>query len=70
KTTTLSANLIECAASGLADERLINALDWIKCGSSHKVRTLIDGLLGWGNTSGISAYIGFLFALNIQEKKR
>jgi hypothetical protein len=69
KTTTLSANLIECAASGLADERLINALDWIKCGSSHKVRTLIDGLLGWGNTSGISAYIGFLFALNIQEKK-
>lgn len=62
KTTTLSANLIECAANGLADERLINALDWIKSDSPYEVHTLIDGLLGWGNTSGVEAFIGFLFA--------
>jgi len=68
KTTTLSANLIECAAKGLADERLIDALDWIKSDRFDDERKLIDGLLGWGNTSGIQVFIGFLLALNLQWK--
>jgi len=68
KTTTLSANLIECAANGLADERLIDALDWIKSDRFDDERKLIDGLLGWGNTSGIQVFIGFLLALNLQWK--
>ena len=62
KTTTLSANLIECATLGLADERLINALDWIMTGVAGKPE-ITDHLLGWGNSSGVDAFVGMAAAL-------
>ena len=57
KTTTLSANLIECAAQGLADERLVNALDYLMAGFGESMQ-LLDNLLNWGNSSGVDALLG------------
>jgi hypothetical protein len=62
KTTTLSANLIECAALGLADQRLINALDWLVAGTGHDIG-VIDDLLSWGSSSGGDVLVGFAAAL-------
>jgi len=62
RTTTLSANLIECAALGLADERLINALDWIVTGVAREPE-IISHLLGWGNSSGVDSLTGMAVAL-------
>jgi hypothetical protein len=62
KTTTLSANLIECAGRGLANERLINALDWIVSGRSGAANIVAD-LLGWGNSSGLDAFTGMAAAI-------
>jgi len=59
RTNLLSANLIECAAMGLADERLIAALDWLARGEVEDLRA-IEELLGWGHTSGAAALEGFL----------
>jgi hypothetical protein len=56
-TTTLSANLIDCAVRGQADERLINALDWMMSGDIHE-RDIITNLLGWGHSSGVNAFAG------------
>jgi len=61
KTTTLSANLIECAAQGLADERLIAALDYLMAGLGDE-REMIHGLLDWGSSSGVDALVGMLVA--------
>lgn len=60
-TTTLSANLIECATLGLADERLIQAVDYLAVGYPQQsaIRT---GLLSWGNSSGIDALVGMIAA--------
>lgn len=63
KTTTLSANLIECATLGLADERLIEVLDWLVSGR-EKESNHIDELLGWGSSSGIDVFVGFTVALS------
>lgn len=61
KTTHLSANLIECAIQGEADQRLINALDGImtsdKCDPAW-----LDGLLTWGSSSGLDAFAGMILA--------
>ena len=61
KTTHLSANLIECAIHGQADQRLINALDGLmtteKCDQAW-----LDGLLTWGNSSGLDAFAGMVLA--------
>jgi hypothetical protein len=62
KTTTLSANLIECAVMGMADQRLIDALDWLVAGKGHDVR-VIEDLLSWGSSSGGDALVGFVAAL-------
>jgi hypothetical protein len=62
KTTTLSANLIECATLGLADERLINALDWIVTGIAREPK-IVTHLLDWGNSSGVDAFTGMAVAL-------
>lgn len=62
RTTTLSANLIECATLGLADERLINALDWIVTGTASEPE-IISHLLGWGNSSGVDSLAGMAVAL-------
>ena len=61
-TTTLSANLIECAARGLADERLISALDYLMTGRGNQTQVL-EELLNWGNSSGVDALVGMASAL-------
>jgi hypothetical protein len=62
KTTTLSANLIECAARGLGNERLIETLDWL-VGGHDREPGISDGLLSWGNSSGIDVLAGYVVAL-------
>ncbi len=57
RTTTLSANLIECAARGEADERLITLADGIATGSAS-VAQCVECVLGWGSSSGIDALTG------------
>jgi hypothetical protein len=64
KTTTLSANLIECATLGLGDDRLIDALDWLICGSEQESDPGED-LLSWGSSSGIDVFVGYVAALSI-----
>jgi hypothetical protein len=66
KTTSLSANLIECATLGLADERLINALDWLATGAAQEPE-IVDHLLGWGNSSGVDAFTGMAVALTAYQ---
>ena len=61
-TTTLSANLIDCAARGQADERLIRALDWMMSGEDDK-RDTITNLLSWGHSSGVNAFAGMALAI-------
>lgn len=63
KTTTLSANLIECAVLGLADERLIEAFDWL-VGGREKEPTHIDEMLNWGSSSGMDVFVGYAIALS------
>ena len=67
KTTLLSANLIECAALGQADERLIAALDWLTSNIPQESNCL-DELLGWGNSSGGDVFVGFAVALSLQKE--
>jgi len=66
KTTTLSANLIECASLGLGDERLIDALDWLISGSEQESGPSED-LLTWGSSSGIDVFVGYAAALSNQR---
>ena len=62
RTTLLSANLIECAAQGQANERLILSLDGMMTGVPDAERCA--GLLaGWGNTSGLDALVGMGVAI-------
>jgi hypothetical protein len=62
KTTTLSSNLIECASGGWANERLINALDWLVTGVASEP-DVIDHMLDWGNSSGVDAFTGMVTSL-------
>ena len=62
KTTTLSANLIECAFQGQADGRLLFALDGIMSGCPDAA-TCANYLADWGNTSGLDALTGMTLAL-------
>ena len=57
KTTTLSAGLIDCAATGQADERLIGALDYLYTGQGDTAG-LAAAISGWGSSSGIDALAG------------
>ena len=59
KTTTLSANLIACAASGSADERIIRCLEWLKSGDDSAA-VIIEELLSYGNSSGLDILAGVL----------
>ncbi len=67
KTTTLSANLIECAARGQGDERLIAALDWL-IGGTTQDSGHIDEMLRWGSSSGVDVFAGFVAALSLQSE--
>jgi hypothetical protein len=57
KTTTLSANLLECASQGQADERLLFALDGMLTGAPDPP-ACAAALAAWGNTSGHDALVG------------
>lgn len=61
KTSLLSANLIECAAMGLADDRLIGALDGMLTGIIDPA-SCANLLLSWGNSSGCDALVGMVLA--------
>jgi hypothetical protein len=65
KTNTLSANLIECASLGQADERLVLALDGILSGEPDP-DTCIAHLLSWGHSSGANALTGMSAAITGQ----
>jgi hypothetical protein len=67
RTTTLSANLIECAAQGQADERLVAALDALLAGQPP-VDQALERLLGWGSSSGRAAWGGILWAVQWLSK--
>ena len=56
-TTDLSASLIEAAALGQADQRLIAALDSLLTGQPG-VAECAAGLAEWGNSSGLDALLG------------
>ncbi|MGD8457126.1 MAG: DUF2877 domain-containing protein [Anaerolineales bacterium] len=72
KTTTISANLLECAVQGEADERLINVLDAIMCEGNAPVRVqhaeplrkdkIITQLMRWGSSSGLYVFLGMVVA--------
>lgn len=66
-TTTLSANLIECAGLGLADERLIGALDWLM-GAAVDDLPPEDELFSWGASSGLDVLAGFVLALSSKPR--
>jgi hypothetical protein len=61
RTTTISANLIECAAQGEADERLINVVDGLVTGTPSRDEC-VECVLEWGNSSGRDALIGMALA--------
>ncbi len=62
KTTTLSANLIELATYGDADERLILALDSIFTGGFTPAEAA-ELLASYGNASGMDAFCGMGLAI-------
>lgn len=62
RTTTISANLIAAAAAGMADERLLNALDGILTGTPDE-ETCAENLLKLGSSSGVDALVGIALAL-------
>lgn len=62
KTTRLSAGLIQCAANGRADERLVAALDGVVTGGGNLAH-LARQLAGWGNHSGADAMTGMALYL-------
>jgi hypothetical protein len=62
RTTTLSANLIECATLGQADERLVFALDGLLSGRPG-LEICAANLLAWGNSSGCDALVGMALAI-------
>lgn len=61
-TTRLSAELLACAADGLADERLIDTYDALAA-NAPEAHTAIRRLLGWGSTSGRMALAGIAAGL-------
>jgi hypothetical protein len=65
KTTLLSANLIECALNGQADERLLSALDGLVIGTLDAA-SIFELLSQWGSSSGMDALVGMALVLSIR----
>ena len=59
KTTTLSANLIACSASGSADERIIRCVQWLNSGKDS-VALIMKELQSYGSSSGLDTLAGML----------
>lgn len=62
RTTTLSANLIECASRGQSDERLVAVVDSVVTGVPGESEG-VSNLLGWGSSSGVDALVGVAVGL-------
>lgn len=62
KTTALSASLMECAAEGSADERLMDALRFIAEGKQEP-QAIKKELLSYGSSSGIETLAGMVTAI-------
>ncbi len=63
KTTLVSANILEFAFRGQADERIIHGLDEILTRNTSLSR-IESSLLEWGNTSGLDTLAGLLVLLS------
>lgn len=68
RSTSISANLADCAASGEVDERIYTAVDYLINGESS-LQTAVDGILSWGSSSGVDTLAGFLIGLKIVEQR-
>ncbi len=66
KTTAISACLIQSATLGLADERLLNAIDYLFIGEGD-ASVLARELLTWGASSGTDALDGMWFCIHAQD---
>lgn len=64
ETTRISANLIEAAADGHSDERLLAAADCIATGTPSPHECL-SSLLSWGASSGVDALAGMACAATL-----
>lgn len=64
RTTLLSANLIEAAAFGQADERLVQALDGIFTGRLS-AEGCAELLLNWGHSSGVEVLRGMEITIQL-----
>jgi hypothetical protein len=64
RTTTISANLIECSTEGQADERLIIVVDGVVTGTPS-IADCVDHVLDWGSSSGIDALAGMMLAITV-----
>lgn len=62
RTTRPSARLIECAAGGEADERLLEVADHVWSGLPSGAWAL-ESALGWGTSSGVDALTGMALFL-------
>ena len=68
KTTALSTCLIECAAKGSADERLMDTLRFIAMGGADSAQVKKE-LLSYGSSSGIESMAGMLAAIYLHSAK-
>jgi hypothetical protein len=66
-TTTLSANLIEQAVVGQADERLVMVLDSIMVGNSG-VEDCVQNVLSIGYSSGVDALVGLTVVIKAMTR--
>lgn len=66
KTTTLSANLIACAALGSADERIFHCYKWLHSGGGS-VDKIMEELLTYGNSSGLDTLSGMLAGIRLSS---
>jgi hypothetical protein len=62
RTTTLSSELIAAAASGSADERILEACDRCLDGSMPPAQ-ILEKFLAYGSSSGLDLLVGFCTAL-------
>jgi hypothetical protein len=68
RTTSLSATLIDCAAQGMADERVLNVLQWLFA-DNEDLGKIKKELLTYGSSSGVDTFSGMLAAILLQHEE-
>ncbi len=58
RTTAISANILEAAAAGQADERLLEACDAVLAGQEERLPQALSALLDYGSSSGLDVLVG------------